>query len=198
MRLLRLTLLILGVGFCGQASVKDNLKKGIHVDLGAIGTRIQERGDVPTEYRHLVGSMSGLLRLRGSFPIGRKWVWEPSLGVALPWKSGPDGATHKFTNHIDLTFSYPVFPWLRTRIGPGIQWLLSFSDGGEVVLNNGTSTSSFYTPGYISQSFILTVQAGFGIIMTSKLSLNLELYSSGILDRLRRNFDLAVTLGWRL
>lgn len=197
MRLLRLILIIFGVGLCGQASVKDNLKKGIHFDLGAIETRLQER-DVPTEYRRLVGSISGLLRLRGSLPLGKNWVWEPSLGVALPWKSGPDGATRKFTNHIDLTFSYPVFPWLRARIGPGVQWLLSFSDGGEVILNNGTSTSSFYTPGYLSQSFTLTVQAGVGIIMSSKLSLNLELYSSGILDRLRRNFDLALTLGWRL
>ena len=188
----------MAVSVLGWASSKDNLKKGFHLDLGVMETHLQDRWDSPPEYQKLVSSLSGYLRIRASLPLGKKWVWEPALGTLLPWKSGPDGATKKFTNHVDLTFSYPIFPWFRFRVGPGIQWLLSFSDGGEVVLNNGTSTSSFYTPGYLSQSFTLTAQAGVGLIFSSRLSLNLEAYGSGLMNRLKRNFDLALTLGWRL
>jgi hypothetical protein len=192
--------LLLSFVFCSllEASVKDNLKKGFHIDVGAIQTHLKQRLDSPAGYENFVSSLSGYVRFRGSLPIGSRWVWEPSLGTLIPWKSGPDGQTKKFTTHLDLTLSYPLTQWLRVRLGPGLKWLFSFSDGGEVVLNNGTSTSTFYTPGYASHSFTMTLQSGLGVLISSKLSLNLEVYGSGLAGSLRRNFDVAVTAGWRL
>lgn len=196
LRILILSVLVVCHAVLG--SVNDNLKKGLHLDFGAIQTHVQDRLESSSEYEKLVGTLSGYLRIRGSLPVGKKWVWEPSFGMLVPWKSGPDGSTKKFNNQVDFTFSYPFYQWLRIRLGPGIHWGLSFSDGGAVVLNNGTSTSTFYTPGYLSQNFTVTAQTGLSFILSSKLSLNLEVYGSGLLDQLRRNFDLAATLGWRI
>ncbi|MFM8316177.1 MAG: hypothetical protein ACKOA8_18000 [Deltaproteobacteria bacterium] len=189
-------LFILGVE--AQAKVQDNTQKGIHLDLGAVQTRLEKKWDAPTGYENLVSSLTGYVRLRGTVPLGKRIVWEPSLGTLLPWKSGVDGMTRKFTSHLDLTLSFSLLPWLRVRLGPGLKWLFSYGDGGEVVLNNGTSTSSFYTPGYASHSFVVTGQTGLSFILTSKISLNFELYGTGIFDHLRRSFDAAATLGWRL
>jgi len=192
--------LLLGLMFSSllQAAVKDNLKKGFHLDIGAIQTHLKKRLESPPGYENFVSSLTGYIRFRSSFPLGSKWVWEPSLGTLIPWKSGPDGQTKKFTTHLDLTLSYPLTQWLRVRLGPGVQWLFSFSDGGAVILDNGTSTSTFYTPNYASHSFTMTLQSGLGVLISSKISLNLEVYGSGLFDNLRRNFDLALTAGWRL
>ncbi len=176
----------------------DSYKKGIHIDLGGYQTHLKQRFEAPSGFENQVSSFSGYARIRATLLLGKKLGWEPSVGTLIPWKSGKDGNVRKFTSHLDLTFTYPFANWLRFRLGPGVQWLLSIADGGPVELNNGTSTSTFYTPGYASHSFTLTAQSGLSFLLDSKVSLNLEIYGSGLLNRLRRNFDIAATLGWRL
>lgn len=194
----RFSLLISLMCFSGLAAPAENYKKGFHVDGGFYQNHLKQYFNTPTGYENLLGSFSGYLRIRRTMPMGRKWGFEPSIGTRVPWKSGLDGTTRKFNTHVDLTFSYPLAPWIRFRLGPGIQWLLSMGDGGEVVLNNGTSTSTFYTPMYVSHSFIVTAQGGISFLVGSRFSLNLEVYGTGLLDGLRRNFDALATLGWRI
>jgi hypothetical protein len=190
--------LFLSLGFGSVLALAESPKKSLYVDTGAYLNHLVQRLEAPSGFESKVSSISGYFRLRGVLPVGKKWEWEPSLGTLIPWKSGVDGKEKKFTTHLDLTFSYPLTRWLRFRLGPGVQWLFSFSDGGEVVLNNGNSTSTFYTPAYASHSFTLTAQSGLSFILGSRVSLNLEMYGTGLLNRLRRNFDVVATLGWRL
>jgi hypothetical protein len=193
-----LIVLFLVAGFITSAASAESQKRSLHVDLGTYLTHLTQRLGAPAGFEDKVSSVSGYVRLRGVLPVGKKWKWEPAIGTLFPWKSGVDGNEKKVTTHLDLTFSYPLTQWLRFRIGPGVQWLFSFSDGGAVDLNNGTSTSTFYTPAYSSHSFVTTAQSGLSFSLSSRASLNIEVYGSGLLDRLRRNFDVAATLGWRL
>lgn len=190
--------LVLIAAFVANVVFAEPQKRSLHVDMGGYLTHLTQRLEAPAGFENKVSSISGYLRLRGVLPIGKKWEWEPAVGTLLPWTSGVDGNEKKFSTHFDLTFSYPLTRWLRFRLGPGVQWLFSFSDGGSVVLNNGTSTSTFYTPAYPSHSFVLTAQSGLSLLLGSRVSLTIEMYGSGLLDRLRRNFDVAATLGWRL
>jgi len=173
-------------------------KKGFHLEAGFYQNHIKQYFSAPAGYERLLGSSSGYFRIRRTLPLGKKWGFEPSLGTRVPWKSGTDGNTKKFNSHLDFTFTYPLVSWVRIRLGPGIQWLVSTGDGGDVVLNNGTSTSTFYTPGYVSHGFIVTVQSGLSLLLGSRISLNFEVYGTCLFHSSRRNYDAVATFGWRL
>ena len=173
-------------------------KKGYHIEVGAYQNHLIKYFDTPTGYENLLASFSGYVRLRRTLLLGKKWGFEPSIGTRIPWKSGIDGTTRKFNTHVDFTFSYPLFSWARFRAGTGVQWILAFGDGGAVVLNNGTSTSTFYTPGYASHAFIVTAQSGVSFLLGSRLTLNFEIYGTNLFNQLRRDFDALATIGWRL
>jgi hypothetical protein len=187
-----------GITFLSAHALAEGEKKGFHVDGGAYLTHLKQRSQAPDGFADKVSSMTGFLRFRATRPLGARWSWEPGLGVLVPWKSGVDGAEKKITTLFDFTFTYALLKWLHLRLGPGIKWNFSFSDGGAVVLNNGTGTSTFYTPAYSSHSFTVTVQTGLTLELGRKITLNLECYTSGLLSQLRRNIDAAVTLGWRI
>jgi len=200
MMLLR-AILFLGIAFFSSwraSAAVGEYKKGYHIEVGAYQNHLTKYFDTSTGYENLMSSFSGYLRLRRTLLIGKKWGFEPSIGTRIPWKSGIDGTTRKFNTHLDFTLSYPIVSWVRFRAGTGVHWVLSIGDGGPVVLNNGTSTSTFYTPGYASNGFIVTAQSGLSFLLGSRLSLNFEIYGQGLFNNLRRDFDVLATLGWRL
>lgn len=172
--------------------------RSLHLDFGGYQNHLEQKSDAPSGFEDKVSSRAGYLRLRGNLPLGINWIWEPSVGTLVPWKSGVDGNSKKFTTHINFTFSYPLISWLRFRLGPGVKWVFAFSDGGPIELNNGISTSTFYSAGYPSHSLTFSAQSGLSVLLSSRISLNVDVYGSGLLNKLRRNFDAAMTLGWRL
>lgn len=186
------------VGGAVQAKPDHRTKNYWLVDAGVYGTNLRERFASSANDDGLISTLSGVARLRRGFHLGKGFFFEPSAGALVPWRSGADGSTKTFTFPIGLGFSVPVFSFLRFRGGPGVQWLLATSSGGPVTLNNGTSTSTFYTPSRVASLLLFSVDAGLEILLSKKLSLSFDSYWTAVAsDRLRRLHG-SVCLGWNL
>lgn len=171
---------------------------GVAVDLGAYGTNLEQRFSVAKEYQSQVSAISAFFRIRPRLHLGKGIFFEPALGFLVPWRSGADGNTKTFTGHLDLAVHFPLFSFLGIRLGPGLQSVATVSSGEAVTLNNGTSTSTFYTPGRFSNSLLLTVQGGLVINFSQRICLMLETYVPEVANRARRRFHGVATLGYTL
>lgn len=169
------------------------------IDAGVYATHLEDRFYVPDEFRPKVSHVTGMLRLRPMFSLGKGFFFEPALGILLPWHSGADGNVKVFTSHFDLGLGIPIFSFLGLRLGPGLQWTGIVSSGAAIELNNGsaTSTSTFYTPGKFASTYLLTVQGAL-VIKIKRVSINFECYVTDVASRLRRAIDGAVMLGVQL
>jgi len=170
------------------------------LDVGAYATHLEDRFYVPEEFRPKVSHLSGFLRLRPILSLGRRWAFEPALGLLLPWRSGADGNVKLFTAHFDLGLSFRPFSFISLRVGPGVQWIGILSSGQAVELNNGSAsnTSTFYTPGKFGSGFLFTVQGALAVHFSSRLSLSFELYVANASNSLRRAVDGLVAVGFVL
>lgn len=167
----------------------------VTLDFGAYGTNLKERVTVTKEMQRHVSSIHGFLRLRRGFHLGKHFFLEPGFGLVLPWRAGADGTTKTITTHIDLAFRIPVFSFLSFRAGPGVQWLAILSKQEAITLNNGTSTSVFYTPGGTANVWLFSVQTALEVHFSRVVSLNLGAYVSDIGSPLRRRYNGVVSLG---
>lgn len=165
------------------------------LDLGAHATNLEQRFSAPSGYSGKVGSLVGFLRLRRGYSLGKNFYFEPSYAVLLPWRTSADGTTKTFTSQLDLDLGVPLFKFLKFRVGPGLQWLFILPSGQSVDLDNGTSTSTFFTPSKVANSFVATVQSGFEIRFSRKISLNLDVFFLDIASRDRRHYNAAASLG---
>jgi hypothetical protein len=52
---------------------------------------------------------------------------------------------------------------LDLRVGPGVYFYMISGQGGSVVLDNGNSTSEFYSPGFTSTARMFYLSAGTGL-----------------------------------
>jgi hypothetical protein len=179
----------------GSAASKNNFWS---LDLGFYGSNLKERFAAPDAYRSLVSNFYGTVGIRRGLHLGKRFYFEPSLSLFLPWRKGNDGTVMIFPAQLSFDFRIPIWRFLSGRVGPGIYGETYLSKGGEVTLNNGTSTSIFYMPNRPSFLYLFTVQGGLEAQLSKRLSLGVEVFVHDLASRLRRRFDATITVGIRL
>ncbi|MBY0371556.1 hypothetical protein K2X33_12785 [bacterium] len=127
-----------------------------------------------------------------------KIAWEPSFALLLPWQTDNEGGTRTFTGQFASDLGASLFSWLRFRAGVSLQGIFALSSPQSIDLNNGTGTSTFYSPGGTSIGLICLVEAGLEFILSPKLSVGLEVWSSEVLSSSRRRFQGAAYLGLKI
>lgn len=167
------------------------------LDAGAFGTQLDERFSGDTNNASYVSTIAGFLRGRGNIRLGNRWLIEPSIGALIPWRSSVDGNAKTFTFQAEFDLAFGLTNWLKISGGAGIHWVMTVSVFDDVVLNNGTGTSTFYAPGGISNAFSLTADAGIELLLSRRLSINLDVYVASPADSLRRRLHGAITVGYR-
>lgn len=172
----------------------------VALDVGAYGSNLTDKysNATPGAYRSKVGSIAGLARLRRGWHLGKRFFFEPTFGLVIPWRSGVDGTARVFTGQFDLGFEIPLLKFLGFRLGPGIYILATQGTGEEVPLNNGTTVSTFYSADGVSFGFQFSTMTGLAIHFSRRVHLNLDAYVLALGSRERRSYNAAVTLGWVL
>jgi hypothetical protein len=168
------------------------------LDVGLYAGNLTQWISAPSGLGGEVLSLGGFLRFRPGFHLAKRWRLEPSLGIVIPWRRGADGSTEVFTFQWDLDLAFAMTRMLRLRVGPGISSQLLISSGGPVQLNNGTSTSTFYTPSQILLTALVSIQTGLEFQFASRWSTNFDLIFVDLLSSSRRTINGLVTLGVRL
>jgi hypothetical protein len=165
------------------------------LDAGFYAQNLYDRVTVAEADKSLVSHFAALLRVRRGFHLGKSFFFEPALSTVLPWYSGVDGSVKTFTFHTDLVFLVPIFSFLRLRAGPGIEWAVTVSSAQAIELNNGTGTSTFYTPGGIRAALTATVRGGLEIKFSRRFSLGADLFVQSAASDARRTIQAAATFG---
>lgn len=169
-------------------------KSFFSIDLGSYLEGLSQ----DTSAQSLESNFSGYLRARAGFPLFAHLYLEPSLGSLLPWRSSADGSTKTFQFTFALDFSYPIFSFLRFRLGPGVFTSLYVPGGEAVDLNNGTSKATFYTPNRFAAIFEFGIQSGFQIIFSNTISALLELYVLEPASSSNQTWNASASLGFNL
>jgi len=187
------------MAIASQAWASGNNAEGYFaIDAGMFGTNLAQRFGAPAGYGSEVSSLTGFLRFRKGFSLGKRFYFEPSLALALPWRTNVDGSTMIFPIQFDLDVSVPIFSFLAIRLGPGIYSQLVYGSGGVVQLNNGDSFANFAAPSGLSMSFTFTTEIGLEILLFHHVSLNFDAYVLAIASQARRTYQGAISLGVKL
>lgn len=165
------------------------------LDVGAYGTQLDKRLHTSGAYSSKVSTLAGFFRARKALMLNSWISWDPSLGLMLPWQSGADGFAKTFFVHTAVGFGVFPMKWFHLRLGPGLLWKLTITNAESVDLNNGTSTSTFYTPGGSKSVFLLTTDVGIDFRFASSWSLGFDVWILEIASSQRRTFNGAVTVG---
>ena len=179
---------------------KAQAKEGNYfaLDFGAHGSNLTERFEVEETHRKQVSSILGWLRVRPGFRLDDSYFLEVSIALPLPWRTGNDGVTKSFLIQSDLDLVITLASWIQARAGFGVQSSLVTSNGGEVTLDNGDGTSSFFLPDGFSIGASWTVQLGLSFPFTKRLSLNLDAYGVNVGSEASRQIHAALSFGVRL
>lgn len=190
---------LLLLGFVNQALCETRSRKKYQseVDFGAWVSNLSERQDAPDGFASKVSSTQGLVRYRLGIAV-KKWRFEPSLLLLLPWRSGVDGTTKIYTTHLGLNGVFSLAQFLSLRVGTGVLWDRYSVTGQTLVLNNGTGSSTFYLPERTSNTFLLTVQGGFAFHLGTRWSLLTEVMVGELMDSERRRFHGMALIGVKL
>jgi hypothetical protein len=137
----------------------------------------------------LIGTSQLLFSVAGT--IGS---FRPEIGYTIFARKPSDGSYSSKLMIFQL-------PYLMTtdfgtlKFGPTL-WMHSISgSGGNIVLSNGTGTSTFSKPGNSSTSKTLGVLAGYYLPVSDSLGLDLDLDILSPLSK-RRSFNLLAQLSW--
>lgn len=186
--------LLLAMGFI---QISLFAKADFYLDGGAYVTQLSQRLNAASGLAGEMSTLSGFLRGRPVLSIGKNYYWEPSLGFMFPWRKGNDGSTKTLISHLAFDFS-KKWSWFKLRVGPGIFWQYIMSDAESVVLDNGTSTSTFYTPERNVSIYLIILQGGITFQLSQKMDLNADIYTLQPLSGSRRRFNASLTLGFKL
>ncbi|MCB0406392.1 MAG: hypothetical protein KDD51_16540, partial [Bdellovibrionales bacterium] len=140
----------------------------------------------------------GFARLRKGWKLSNTFLFEPALGLRVPWRSGADGTVLIFTFQAEANLGWQITNFVKLRIGPGVQWDMTVGFGETVTLNNGASTSDFYAPAGFSHSFTPSGNLGLEFSFSRSITLNLDTFVLNPISNSRRRFNGAVTIGFKL
>lgn len=180
----------LGVLLFFGASCHAASKLGL--DLGVHADNVIQRTDPQTAG---LSRLTAFSRARLHIPIVGRLQWEPSLGLLLPWRTDNEGAVRTLTTQLGTDFALGITSWMRWRAGVSLQAIIAMSAGQGIELNNGTGTSTFYSPGGISTAWLFLVGSGFEWPLSAKISIGVEVWCSQVLDSARRRLHGAGYLG---
>jgi hypothetical protein len=191
-----LSLLLTSESFAAPHPPAERDADEFMVDLGAFMNKADERAKLTPGPDN--SQLAGFLRARPSVHLFSRLLFEPSLGILLPWRGSVDGSTKIFTFQFDLDFSIMVFRAWRLRFGPGALAQVYLPGNDTVVLSNGTGSSTFYTPSRFSSSLQFTAEVGLEIFLFKSVSLNLDLYGVDPANNSSRYYNAAASLGFAL
>lgn len=164
----------------------------VAIDLLAQHSMVERRLSAPEPLASQVDKVHGVLRFRPKFSLGRRWLLETPVGIALT--SGVDGGTMVIRTQHFIDLSYPVSRW-RLSAGPGVIFHTYLASGGSVLLANGESTATFYLPSESTTSALFALYFGAEWFLWRRFSLGAHCYGSGVGSPRRRSLTLAVGIG---
>jgi hypothetical protein len=159
---------------------------------------IDQRFSAPSGYASLDSSVYGVIHLRKGYHLGSSFYFEPSLALALPWRTDADSGSLIFPVDLALNLVVPLFRFLNFHIGPGLYTLIYIGAGSPVTENNGTSTSTFYAASGVTLGFNIKPQTGFEWMFTKSISLYLDLFLINPMEAARRTLNGSLSLGIRI
>lgn len=114
------------------------------------------------------------------------------LGSSFP-QSPKDDYTHRMVMHFVPT-ARMYYEHFHFQLSLGLQFTRIWGDGGEVVLNNGSSTQTFNVPNESRFARNTVVGFGIGYSLFDQLTLNSDLYALDLLDTDKRAYSLLLQL----
>jgi hypothetical protein len=168
------------------------------LDMGPYMTAVNDRLSQSGDYKSKVSTLAGFFRARKSIGLFSGIQWVPSIGALVPWRSGADGFAKTFLIHSGLGFGVTPLSWLHVRFGPGLLWRLTITNSEQLNLNNGTSTSAFYTPGGSRSVFLMTADFGLDFRFFHSWSLGFDVWMIEVMNSQRRSINAAATIGFYL
>lgn len=157
-----LILLSFLVGAKSHAQETDfSVKRSWKLHLGASIDNFQQRLSAPKGFASKVSQIQGLVGASRSFKLSKRLSFSPEAFILLPWRKGSDGTTFTFTSHLGFLIGYKLSKRWTLDIGNGLLWEMYCSKGQDIILNNGTGTSTFYTPSRWTQVVLPTASIAF-------------------------------------
>ena len=136
------------------------------------------------------------LELNSSWTIGRD-IWQARIGYTLLPRETIDDATK--ISHLILSTHYGIpldADWML-RMGLGILRTESRGQGGAVVLNNGSGTSTFYRPSDSQTINQIMVEAGIAYDFNPEWTMSFDFLVNSILnDKRTYNFFISLSYQW--
>lgn len=114
------------------------------------------------------------------------------LGSSFP-QSPKDDFTHRMVMHFVPTARY-YYEHFHFQFSLGLQFTRIWGDGGEVVLNNGSSTQTFNVPNESRFARNSLVGLGVGYSLFDQVTLNSDLYVLDLLDSDKRAYSLLLQM----
>ena len=148
--------------FCFACSLELSAAPRKHVFLGA-GTVLQNMGSIS-------GSQTGSSSIIGAVSLsavllakigGGKWFVAPTVSHTPFGSADADDGVSKYLSTLALSIGRN-FAKTDISIGPGVMLYRIAGNGGQVELDNGDSTATFYHPGRSVTSRLLLLQTGLG------------------------------------
>ena len=171
----------------------------IGVGYGILNSNLFELSQDATGKAGTFGEFSyNFLEVNSLWTIGlNQWVARVAYTV-IPRETA-DEATD--ISHLLLSGQYGhrfYNDWMF-RIGLGILQTTSRGNGGAIILNNGTGTSTFYRPSNTQTVNQLNIETGISYDFTRNFAMNVDFLINGIM-REKRNFSLYInfTYYWSL
>ena len=190
---------VLIVLLCAIAAPKPLLgRPKFAFDLLANQSFIGERLSSPEPFGSQVDKVHALFRVRPRFNLGRGFELQTPLGIVLPGNAGADGTVTVFRSHMGLLISRRFATRWSIAVGPGIEWRNFFSQGGPVVLRNGTDSSTFYIPSQSQAMALFVTCATIEWFWKERISISGDLFIENLLNPQRRSFALAIGMGFHL
>jgi hypothetical protein len=125
------------------------------------------------------------------------WSFNPEINWVLPRTAGDNQRIIKnlWMLRADLAYQWQ---WLKLRAGTSVMWLNMHGRGGEVVVNNGNDTSTFYYPHENRSSLNNTFDLG-AEMKWDDWSLRLQTYTYSLFQAEARqlSYSLFLTHYWK-
>lgn len=198
---MKLLLIWLGVLLCSPITgyALDHSQFGsVFVGSGVISQYSKRTAANSTGGTTLLATNALDLLVQGRFALGSTgWGWSPTFSLTPISKSGANAGETSRLMTLDLRALWEPGSGFDLHFGPGLLFQTLSGSGGTVVLNNGTSTSTFGLPSGSVTTRIFYFDLGLGFQIVEWIRLDLDALVSGILSS-RRAVSPTLNLSMRV
>ena len=163
-----------------------------------IGGMVTHAGKVQTslEGKRNTTDFTPYFHVSYPLPVLSNIYFIPEIGYLAPKKGQND--YKKYQYYILGNFGYTLGDKQVLKGGVGVFYTELKGEGGEVVLNNGSSTQTFYKPHGSSKSKNLSLNLGYEFFFQENTSLRADTFILGFASSKKRSFNYALSVDFYL